>query len=157
MTAPRRRATIYHDLAELYAELAILEDQYESVEQVNGPPVVLPRTDAETYAAPQGLQPLRAVDAHYPDVGTVTRPQVYTPPPPPQASPGPSPVLDVNIATHCPKHGTEYRRGNYGPYCPNQTDDPAFADRKGYCNLPGQNANRALAWIAVQKGANGVR
>lgn len=73
------------------------------------------------------------------------RPQVHTPPAPSGV------VHDVDISTTCPKHGTEYRRGNYGLFCPLKTDDPAFADRKGYCNLPGDNAERAIAWLAIQR------
>lgn len=94
--------------------------------------------------APTQLRPLEAA-----------RPQVHALAP--AAAPGPSPVLSVNMATHCPKHGTEYRRGNYGLYCPNVTDDPAFADRKGYCNLPGQDAQRAVAWVDIQRRASDVR
>jgi hypothetical protein len=82
------------------------------------------------------------------------RPQVFAPPQPAPAAPAFDPA-SVNMATHCPKHGTEYRRGNYGLYCPHQTDDPAFADRKGYCSLPGKDAANALAWVAVQRAAKG--
>jgi len=29
--------------------------------------------------------------------------------------------------------------GNYGPYCPSQSDDPAWANAKGYCNIKPKN------------------
>lgn len=73
------------------------------------------------------------------------RPQVHVP-----AAPS-GVVHDVDISTTCPKHNVTYRRGNYGLFCPVKTDDPAFSDRKGYCNLPGDNAERALAWVAIQR------
>lgn len=73
------------------------------------------------------------------------RPQVHAPSVPSGV------VHDVDIATTCPKHNVEYRRGNYGLFCPVKTDDPAFSDRKGYCNLPGENAARALEWVTIQR------
>lgn len=93
-----------------------------------------------------------------PALAPLPRPQVFSPPPP-TSYPAP-PAFDlesVNIATHCPKHGGEYRPGNYGPYCPRSTDDPAFADRKGYCSLPGNNAERAIAYVNIHKEAQRVR
>lgn len=125
-------AAIHARLAAVYAELA----------DIHGELAGHPAPPAAPDAAP-ALQPL-------------PRPQVFSPP---ASNPTP-PAFDpdsVNIATHCPKHGGEYRQGNYGVYCPRQSDDPAFSDRKGYCNLPGDNGTRAIAYVNIHKAAQGVR
>jgi hypothetical protein len=132
--ADNPRAALYHVIAEAFAALAVAEDTGVWPELSEVP-------DFSPQPPPTQLRPM---------------PQVHVPPKP-QPIPGPAPVLDVNIATHCPKHGTEYRKGNYGPYCPNPTDDPAFADRKGYCALPGKDAQKALDWVRIQEAASNVR
>jgi hypothetical protein len=135
-------AAIHARLHKVYAELAAIHG-----ELAGG--AIIPRTEEfRGVLEGAGITP----DA-MPQLGQ--RPQVFVPPQP-QAPAAPAfDPASVNMATHCPKHGTEYRRGNYGLYCPHQTDDPAFADRKGYCSLPGKDAANALAWIAVQRAAKG--
>ena len=47
----------------------------------------------------------------------------------------------------CPKHHKPYLDGTYGPYCPSLSDDPAWANRKGYCRITPKNA---AAWMRIQ-------
>ena len=77
---------------------------------------------------------------------------------PPQRSPAPaSPTGGVNV-NECPKHHVPWTEGNYGPYCKQMTDDPAWGkakkDRDGndvlWCKLTPKNAP---AWVGVHKAA----
>jgi hypothetical protein len=47
----------------------------------------------------------------------------------------------------CPKHHVAYTPGNYGPYCKQQTDDPAWGKQKGdamWCRITPKNAAEYL-------------
>jgi len=57
-----------------------------------------------------------------------------TPPPPLHSVPDDEEKPEV-----CPAHGKPFIDGNYGPYCPSQSDDPAWANAKGYCNIKPKN------------------
>ena len=43
-------------------------------------------------------------------------------------------------AAVCPKHRTPYKDGTYGPFCTQMSDDPAWANNKGYCRITPKNA-----------------
>ena len=68
------------------------------------------------------------------------------PPAPPSANP-----VDTS---RCPKHGVPWEKGNYGEYCKQMTDDPAWGkaktDRDGnpvlWCKLTPKNAPD---WVRV--------
>ncbi len=72
---------------------------------------------------------------------------------PPQRSSAPpaDPDFDREV---CPKHGTAWEPGTYGPYCKQRTDDPAWGkekvDRDGnkvlWCKLTPRNAPQ---WLKV--------
>ena len=72
------------------------------------------------------------------------------PPSPPASAPQPNPV-DTG---RCPKHNVPWEQGNWGPYCKQMTDDPAWGkqkkDRDGnpvlWCNLTPKNAPD---WVSV--------
>ena len=75
-------------------------------------------------------------------------------PRPPQDAPAPaSPSRGVDTSK-CPKHGTPWEQGQYGPYCKQLTDDPAWGkaktDRDGnpvlWCKLTPKNAPD---WVKV--------
>jgi hypothetical protein len=59
--------------------------------------------------------------------------------------------VDINA---CPKHGVAWEQGNFGPYCKQMTDDPAWGkaktDRDGnpvlWCKLTPKNAPD---WVRV--------
>lgn len=40
----------------------------------------------------------------------------------------------------CPKHHTPFKPGQYGPYCSHTSDDPAWANKRGYCTITPKNA-----------------
>jgi len=60
----------------------------------------------------------------------------------PSASP-----TDQGHLTICPKHHVPYTEGNYGPYCKQATDDPAWGKQKGdrlWCRITPDNAAEYL-------------
>jgi len=60
----------------------------------------------------------------------------------PSASPADQGHLSV-----CPKHHVPYTEGNYGPYCKQATDDPAWGKQKGdrlWCRITPDNAAEYL-------------
>ena len=68
----------------------------------------------------------------------------------PQGSPTPARSDNVHPVdtNRCPKHGVEWEHGQYGPYCKQMTDDPAWGKRKVdrdgnpilWCKLTPKNA-----------------
>lgn len=54
---------------------------------------------------------------------------------------------DQGSLAMCPKHRKPYIEGNFGPYCPSTTDDPAWANKKGYCRISPKNAAQ---WLRMQ-------
>jgi hypothetical protein len=40
----------------------------------------------------------------------------------------------------CPAHHKPYVEGTYGPYCQAKSDDPAWSNPKGYCNIKPKSA-----------------
>lgn len=74
---------------------------------------------------------------------------------PPQRSSAPPADPDPAVDTsRCPKHGVAWTEGNYGPFCRERTDDPAWGkekvDRDGnkvlWCKLTPKNAPQ---WLKV--------
>lgn len=57
--------------------------------------------------------------------------------------PAPKPQGSLTI---CPSHKAEYRAGKYGFYCPALSDDPAWANKKGYCTITPDNAAQ---WLRI--------
>jgi hypothetical protein len=49
-------------------------------------------------------------------------------------------IPDEGSLAVCPKHHKPFSPGNYGPYCKSTTDDPAWANKKGYCTITPKNA-----------------
>ena len=64
---------------------------------------------------------------------------------PAAGGPAPAPANDI-----CPKHGQPYKDGNYGPYCTALTDDPAWANKRGYCTINPKNAPK---WVQIHGAA----
>lgn len=69
-------------------------------------------------------------------------------------SPGasPAPPTDQGHLTICPKHHVPYTEGNYGPYCKQATDDPAWGKQKGdrlWCRITPDNAAEYLRMAAA--------
>lgn len=52
--------------------------------------------------------------------------------------------------TRCPAHNREWKEGTYGPYCTAQADDPAWANKKGYCNITPRSAPK---WLEIHRVA----
>jgi hypothetical protein len=77
-----------------------------------------------------------------------------TAPAPTQAAGVPSAPAAVDHDS-CPKHGVPFENGQYGPYCRQKTDDPAWGksktDRDGnpvmWCRITPKNAQD---WLNVQ-------
>lgn len=70
-------------------------------------------------------------------------------------APPASPPRNLGVDTSkCPKHGTPWEQGQFGPYCKQMTDDPAWGkaktDRDGnpilWCKLTPKNAPD---WVKV--------
>ena len=62
-------------------------------------------------------------------------------------SPAPATTTDQGHLTICPKHHVPYTEGNYGPYCKQATDDPAWGKQKGdrlWCRITPDNAAEYL-------------
>jgi hypothetical protein len=53
-------------------------------------------------------------------------------------------------AAVCPKHGSEYRKGKFGLYCPSTSDDPKWRNDRGYCQITPKSA---AAWLRQKAGA----
>ena len=72
----------------------------------------------------------------------------------PQVNPPPAPAPAPVDTSRCPKHGVPWEKGNYGEYCKQITDDPAWGkaktDRDGnpvlWCKLTPKNAPD---WVRV--------
>lgn len=70
----------------------------------------------------------------------------------------PSPFVDIpeqvfaprateqGSLAQCPSHKARYMAGKYGPYCPAKSDDPAWANKKGYCTITPENA---AEWLRI--------
>lgn len=56
------------------------------------------------------------------------------------------PEGDQGSLAVCPKHRKPYKDGNYGPYCTSTSDDPAWANRRGYCTI---NPKNAAKWLEM--------
>lgn len=41
---------------------------------------------------------------------------------------------------YCPKHRKPWTEGRYGPYCASTSDEPDWANQKGYCNIKPSSA-----------------
>jgi hypothetical protein len=50
----------------------------------------------------------------------------------------------------CPKHRKPFVEGRYGPYCTSPSDDPAWANSKGYCTITPKNVAK---WLQMQAAA----
>jgi hypothetical protein len=48
--------------------------------------------------------------------------------------------------SQCPSHKARYQSGKYGFYCPARSDDPAWANKKGYCTITPDNA---AEWLRI--------
>lgn len=59
-------------------------------------------------------------------------------------------LAEQGSLAQCPKHRREYKDGRYGPYCTAQSDDPAWANKRGYCNISPKNAH---VWLRHQAAA----
>ena len=59
----------------------------------------------------------------------------------------PAPAQPEGHLAICPKHRVEYRPGKFGPFCPKPTDDPAWADKKGFCRI---TPATAAEWLRMQ-------
>jgi len=46
----------------------------------------------------------------------------------------------------CPSHRIPYLSGKYGFYCPAKSEDPAWANKKGYCTITPDNA---ADWLRI--------
>jgi hypothetical protein len=68
--------------------------------------------------------------------------------PPLEVETRPEPVEQGGLAM-CPKHKKPYIDGTYGPYCPSTTDDPAWANKKGYCRITPKNVATYLRMQAA--------
>jgi hypothetical protein len=53
---------------------------------------------------------------------------------------------DQGSLAQCPSHRIHYLAGRYGPYCPSKSDDPAWANKKGYCTI---NPDNAAEWLRI--------
>lgn len=96
---------------------ALLDTAIESGREAAVPPAVAP---APTYeASPFEEPPLSLADASVD-------------------------FADQGAEAVCPKHRTPYKDGNYGPFCTQLSDDPAWANKKGYCNITPKNAAQYL-------------
>lgn len=62
----------------------------------------------------------------------------------------PAPATDEGSEAMCPKHRKPYKDGQYGPFCTAQSDDPAWANKRGYCNITPKNAH---VWLRHQASA----
>lgn len=72
------------------------------------------------------------------------------------SSPAPAPKPDTTSwgQVACPKHGVPFEKGQYGEYCKQKTDDPAWGkektDRDGnkvfWCRITPKNAPQ---WVAI--------
>jgi hypothetical protein len=63
---------------------------------------------------------------------------------PPAAAPATQPEGHLAV---CPKHHVPFTEGQYGPYCKQATDDPAWGKQKGdrlWCRITPQNAAEYL-------------
>jgi hypothetical protein len=61
-------------------------------------------------------------------------------------------LADEGSEAICPKHRVPYTNGQYGPYCKNATDDPAWGKRKGdrlWCRITPRNAAEYLRVTAA--------
>jgi hypothetical protein len=48
--------------------------------------------------------------------------------------------------SQCPSHRIAYLSGRYGFYCPARSEDPAWANKKGYCTITPDNA---ADWLRI--------
>lgn len=55
-----------------------------------------------------------------------------------------TPTGDQGSEAICPKHRKPFVEGKYGLYCTSPSDDPAWSNRKGYCNLTPKNVAQYL-------------
>jgi len=65
----------------------------------------------------------------------------------------PIPQQDEGSLAQCPKHRVPYEQGQYGPYCKQATDDPAWGKQKGdrlWCRITPKNAHE---WLQLQAAA----
>ena len=100
-------------------------------------------------AGPAAATPA-AAPASFSDGTPVDEPeewQEFSPAPLPQAA---APDGPQGFDAICPKHRREYKDGRYGPYCTAQSDDPAWANKRGYCNISPKNAH---VWLRHQAAA----
>jgi len=75
------------------------------------------------------------------------------PPAVPAAPAEPLPQQDEGSLAQCPKHRVPYTQGQYGPYCQQSTDDPAWGKQKGdrlWCRITPKNA---VDYLRVQAEA----
>lgn len=71
---------------------------------------------------------------------------VVSQPKAPAAATG-APVAPEGHLEVCPKHHVPFTAGQYGPYCKQATDDPAWGKQKGdrlWCRITPQNAAEYL-------------
>ena len=64
--------------------------------------------------------------------------------PPMEQSSRPEPQGSLAV---CPKHKRPYKEGKFGPFCTSTTDDPAWANAKGYCTINPKNVD---VWLRAQ-------
>ncbi len=57
-----------------------------------------------------------------------------------------APVVPEGHLLVCPKHHKPFTEGRYGPYCQSMTDEPAWANKKGFCNITPGNAAK---WLEI--------
>lgn len=51
---------------------------------------------------------------------------------------------DDSAFTECPAHRIPFKDGRYGKFCSGQSDDPNWANDKGYCRVTPRSAG---AWL----------
>ena len=49
----------------------------------------------------------------------------------------------------CPAHNKPFVEGQYGPYCPSQSDDPEWRNARGYCRITPKNVHIYLRKAAA--------
>ena len=104
----------------------------------------------------EGLAEAYAQVAHELRGSTDTPARVPSAPAPAARADSPSAPAPVNSidTTKCPKHHVPWTSGNYGEFCRQQTDDPAWGkektDRDGnkvfWCRITPKNAPQ---WVAI--------
>lgn len=84
--------------------------------------------------------------------GTSPGPEGASAAPPPRSSAPAAPTGQKY--TRCPSHGKDFipsKNPEWAAYCPSQSDDPAWTNKKGYCKITDRNA---AEWVAIHGHVN---